>query len=367
MKFREIRVGELDDLIASGWYRRQKIIPITPSRAISQAINPNAYPNDIALLMAVAEDDSLAGFAGILPARLYLARAEPERFFYNSCWWIYPDKGRRVSMPLFYRMLEITRGRMVLADMTEHTEKIVDGTGRFRVQKPAEGIYLWFRGGAGTFLSRKSGYRPWVKLLASPVDLAINGMQYLRLQGMQIAAGSDTFTVRPASVEQQDVNEFIDRMCAGNPLTRRASDLKWILRTPWLIPCKLCKKGTHQYPFSWKVESFVQHVLRIDHNQLLVGVAVVNFRDGIAKVPYLYVLQGSEEPVAQALLFWMLRQPAHGLLTWNQYLLRELKRLNLPAVIKRKVYKRTAYNLVLSEVLDTSFELQDGDGDSVFT
>jgi len=367
MKFREIRVGELDDLIASGWYRRQKIIPITPSRALSQAINPNAYPNDIALLMAVAEDDSLAGFAGILPARLYLTCAEPERFFYNSCWWIDPGKGKRASMPLFYRILEITGERVVLADMTMHTEQIVEATGRFRVQKPVEGIYLWFRGGAGTFLSRKSGYRPWVKLLASPVDLAINGMQYLRLQGMQKAAGSDNFTVRPASFEQQDVKAFVDRMCAGNPLTRRASDLEWVLRTPWLIPCKLCKKGAHRYPFSWKVESFVQYVLRIEYNQSLAGVAFVNFRDGIAKVPYLYVLPGSEESVAQALLLWMLRQPVHGLFTWNQYLLRELNRLNLPAVIKRKVYKRTAYNLVLSEVLDTSFELQDGDGDSVFT
>lgn len=367
MKFREIRVGELDDLIASGWYRRQKILPITPSRALSQAINPNAFQNDIALMMAIAEDDSLAGFAGILPARLYLTHNEPERFFYNSCWWIHPEKGRRVSMPLFYRMLEITRERMVLADMTAHTEQIIEATGRFRIQKPLEGVYIWFRGGTGSFLSRKSGYRPWVRLLASPVDLAINGIQYFRLQGLKKTASSDNVTVRPASLEQQDVQAFIDRICAGNPITRRASDLKWVLRTPWLIPCKLCKKGIHQYPFSWKVESFVQHVLRIEHNQMLAGVAVVNFRDGIAKVPYLYVLPGKEEPVVWALLFWLLRQPVHGLLTWNRQLLSELNQLNLPAVVRRKVYKRTAYNVSLSDILDSRFELQDGDGDAVFT
>ena len=367
MKFREIRVGELDDLIASGWYRRQEIIPITPSRAVSQAINPNAHPNDTALLISIAEDDSLAGFAGILPARLHLASSDSERFFYNSCWWIHPEKGKRVSMPLFYRMLEITRERMVLADMTQHTERIVQATGRFRVQKPAEGMYIWFKSGVGSFLSRKAGYKPWIKLLASPVDLSINGIQSLRLHGAKKAAGADTVMVTPASVEQQDIREFIDRMCDGNPLTRRASDLSWVLRTPWLIPHTSGKQNMHKYPFSWKVAFFSQHVLKFEHNHNLVGVVVVNFRDGIAKVPYFFVLPGSEKTVAKALLLWLLRQPVYGLLTWNQHLLREWNQLKIPAVFKRKVFKRMAYNLALSEVLEDTFELQDGDGDAIFT
>lgn len=367
MKFREIRVGELDDLIASGWYRRQKIIPITPSRALSQAINPNAHPNDIALLIAIAEDDSLVGLAGILPARLYNIPSKPDRFFYNSCWWIHPEKGRRASMPLFYRMLEITNERMVLADMTHHTEQIVEATGRFRVQKPIEGLYFWFRGGVGSLLSRKVGYSKWGKFLATPVDFVIDGMQYFRLYGLRKILTPESVSVRVVSAVQQEVKSFIDSMCANNPLTRRSFELEWVLRTPWLISRKVCKRTDHLYPFTWKVESFVQYMLRFDHNQVLIGVAMVSFRDGITKVPYLYILPGSEELVAHAFLLWLLQQPVHGLLTWNQYLLRELNPLNLPAVLKRKVYKRTAYNMALSDVLDNRFELQDGDGDAVFT
>lgn len=365
MKFREIRIGELDELVATRWYRNQVVIPITPSRAISQAINPYAHPNDVGLILATGNEDALVGFVGILPARLYVSPTE--RFYYNTCWWVNPETGKRASMPLFYRMLEITGERLVLADMTPYTQQIVEATGRFRVQEPSEGIYMWFKGGLGISLCRKAGYKRWVKHLAAPFDHVVNGFRYFSISRWKNSTKDEALNVLPASLNDPDIIQFIDHCCAENLITRRTSDLAWVLRMPWLITGRGKRVPVPYYPFSWRVLSFEQNIVKFQRENELLGVSVVTFRDGIAKVPYLYCLPGKEEEIAESLLFWLLHQPIHGLITWNNYLLEAIQKTAFPVLRKKVVFKRTAYSNVLAKFLRNRFTLQDGDGDAVFT
>ncbi len=112
----------------------------------------------------------------------------------------------------------------------------------------------------------------------------------------------------------------------------------------------------HKYPFSWKVAFFSQHVLKFEHNHTLVGVVVVNFRDGIAKVPYFFVLPGSEKTVAKALLLWLLVSRFMGCLPGTAPPQR-MESMKIPAVFKRKVFKRMDITCIIG-VLEDTFELQ---------
>jgi hypothetical protein len=102
MKIREITVGELPDFVRSEEYALLKPKPITLSRALSQFKNPQARPEDVALVFA-SENHTLLAFAGILP---HAAKGSEELVFSNSGWWVHPELGRKLGLTVLLKAFQ---------------------------------------------------------------------------------------------------------------------------------------------------------------------------------------------------------------------------------------------------------------------
>lgn len=363
MTFRYIRVDELEIFIRSDWYTRLPVIPITPQRAHSQTLNPHAQPGDTALILALDEEENLLGFIGILPASFHVPGEE--RCFFISGWWVDPVKGSQAGMPLFFKMLTLTGNRMIFVEPTSHTEQILQGLGRFHIQDPMPGMLLWFRSRLTSRAFRKNGSTLILLPFFCIADIFLNGFQALRIYAWKRKMHPGSMQFEEFSLPNQEVSDFIDRVTENVPVCRKAFELDWVLKNQWLVQGK--GKTDIRYPFSWYARRFEQKLWTFRKNGVLVGVAMVTFRDGMMKVPYLYGQSAEKSEVAAQLLYRLSCSRGHGLFTWNPVVISALSETGFPVLFAKKVRKRNGYSSVFEPVFNGYMELQDGDGDAVFT
>ncbi|MCK4748983.1 MAG: hypothetical protein KAT15_18150, partial [Bacteroidales bacterium] len=132
MEIRAISLQDLSDYISGDSWDQADTIPITPERARSQQQNPYARPDDIVLWVATSGDGQVIGFAGSLPA---FDVHNSGRMGWNTCWWVDPDRGKDMALPLFSKFLYNWDQHVAFADMTQHTYAIIDQLGFCHTRK----------------------------------------------------------------------------------------------------------------------------------------------------------------------------------------------------------------------------------------
>ena len=172
MKFKIIKLSELENFLNSDIYKNNDIIPISKQRAISQIQNPRASSDDVVLIVAIDKENKIIGYIGALPDKIY---HNPNlKVCWNSCWWVDSKKGKRISMLLFYKLLETWNSNIMFRDLTERTKKILLKTNRFVKIKNIDNFKLFLKFNFTDILPRKfSLFRHYTYLLKF-IDYLLN-------------------------------------------------------------------------------------------------------------------------------------------------------------------------------------------------
>jgi hypothetical protein len=364
MKLRVIRANELTRFIESDWYRDTPMLPITPERARSQVQNPNCIPEDPVLILAIDESDNLLGYLGIVPATK--PGKENQRIYYNSCWWVDPGTGRAAAMPLFYKMLELTSRQLIFVELTSQSESVIKTLGGFHHQPSALGISGWFKSGLGYYSGRAGS---GISVLFRFIDYGLNVFMGLRLAVWERIYSSERpgISVEQVDMNNTDVRSFIEKYTTENFLSRTTADLDWVLKYPWLStkPDKTGEAG--KYAFSWMARSFKYIPLKIVHGSSIIAFCLITIRDGVCKIPVLYVIKEKEELAARSILNYIVHSGAHALVCWNPTILAELAKTRFPFIRKKQVEKRVAWSEKINDRIPQNWFPMDGDGDAIFT
>ncbi|MCA1759829.1 MAG: hypothetical protein LC658_08670, partial [Bacteroidales bacterium] len=343
MKIREITVGELPDFIRSKEYALLKPKPITPRRALSQFKNPQARPEDVALVFA-SEDNTLLAFAGILP---HAAQDLKEPVFSNSGWWVHPELGRKFGLPVLLKAFQHCNGRMFLTDCTAHTKSILDKTNLFHFIPPVTGSRFFLRFYTSSLLRRKGKKGP-VTFVFSIVDKLLNIPLSYFVSIVQNKKQNDGFSIDAVKILNSEHNAFIQKNPGKSFLTQDAGKLNWVVQYPWVTTES--DNTADLYPFTHKVESFKQEFLEIRHNKRLAAILLLSVRDNHASVPFIYFEKNVLNHVAQMLWNYLVKIKVDSLVVFHQELEEALRKNKRIWLIRKDISRYAGYSKELKDL-----------------
>jgi hypothetical protein len=361
MKIREITVGELPDFIRSEEYAFLEPKPITPLRAYSQFKNPQARPENVALIFA-AENHTLLAFAGILP---HAAKGSEEPVFSNSGWWVHPEKGRKLGLSVLLKAFQLCNGRMFLTDCTAHTKLILEKTNLFHFVPPVKGSRFFLRFYAGSFLRRKGEKGP-APFLFSWVDKRLNATLPVWASVVQHKKQHREFSLKVVKFPDAEHAAFIQKNPGKSFLVQDAGKLNWVVQHPWVTTEN--DNTADLYPFTHKVESFKQEFIEIRRGKKLVTFLLLSVRDNHASVPFIYFKKEVLNDVAQWVWNYLLKIKADSLVVFHPELEEALRKNKRVWLLRKNIVRYAGYSKELETLFtEKEYFFQDGEADVVFT
>ncbi len=371
MTLRFVTISELPEFTFSNEYSEWKDVPISPARAFSQAKNPNAQPNDIALILAIDDETgNVLSYAGIFPSKLN--DPDSTRFAWNSCWWAAEGAGGDVALKVFLNFLKLWDNKVAFSDLTKKTFKIVQGLG-FCQTMERDGIVLNLRPGLVSRLKVLSYSNRKFKLFVKPIiytgipwltDQFANLLLYLP-QRFQNSVSVISKPVVLAFPEERDFL-FIQRIGAGDFHIPGKDELRMPL---WLgKQVKSNRFLAENYYFSSFANQFSTFWLRWEKNDVTNALLMVSLRDGVLKTLYTYCEEDYKTKLPPEFLGYCFTNSSINTVITAQPIL-------TAHILKRKIFilsrkQFTRYSAVSKELLKFSGKdpiLQDGDGDYRFT
>ncbi|MCK5135869.1 MAG: hypothetical protein KAR19_08805 [Bacteroidales bacterium] len=361
MDIRSVTIKELTDFISADAYSRMEVVPITPERVRSQVQNPHAKPDDDALWNVASNDGRVIGFIGSLPA--YDVHNK-RRMGWNSCWWIDPERGRELALPLFYKFLSYWDQQVAFADMTPHTYAIINQLGFCHTR--AEMLVQSYIRLSGKRILRKTGIAGKVLYPAIiTVAFLINSIQQIRMS--LITRLDQHLKLEVREHIDDEIYDFIRLHQENDFLQRSQDDFKWIEENPWLVKrsdeTEILK---NKYPFSYQVLDFGWEWLIAKRGGVITSVMLTSRRDGDLKLLYYFGDQVVDSLRVLKNKIFRDKRIQSVILGHPEMVAcrREMRAISLYNRL------RTRYVGVSKKILDTFPEdmvIQLGDGDAVFT
>ncbi|SHF38679.1 hypothetical protein SAMN05444274_10523 [Mariniphaga anaerophila] len=361
MKVREITVGELPAFIRSDEYAGLQPKPISPLRAISQAKNPDARDEDVALVFA-AEKNTLLAFAGILPHR---AKGVDAPVFSNSGWWVHPQLGRKFGLPVFLKAFQFCERRMFLTDSTAHTKSILERTGLFTMDPEVKGSRFFLRFYLGNLLRRKGKNRV-LSGFFSAADSIFNIAVDLRFSFFFKKSHLKAYSLN--AVERLDEQHllFIEKHPGNSFLRQNTEKLNWVVQYPW-VACN-APEDEIEYPFTYHVAHFRQEFLEVKRDNELVALLLLSVRDKHASIPFIYCTEGVLADVAHLLWKHLFQMKANSLVVFNTELEKAFRNSGRKWLLRKEIIRFAGYSNELKPIFsEKEYAFQDGDGDVAFT
>lgn len=122
-----------------------------------------------------------------------------------------------------------------------------------------------------------------------------------------------------------------------------------------------------RYPFSYRVEKYMQEFLLVKKHNEICGVLLLTVRDGMASVPYLFYRKECIRDIALQIRVYLEKINAESVVVYNTPLRRAMKIAGFPSVYKKKISRFAGYSNNLKTTFEKNRYFQDGDGDVAFT
>lgn len=365
MQLAEITVAELPDFVNSSLWNQLTPKPLTSLRAISQFHNPRASGIDTALIIAY-EDNNLIGLVGLLPNLINGQVGQIANS--NTCWWVDPVKGKQLAIPLFLKAFAKCNQRMFMTNCTPHTLSILQKTSWFEFPETEPGRRGFLKFNLHEVIPVKFPATLKLKPLLKTMDLTIN---LLLIPFRKI--NRFRFTKNVPQVEyldslNQELYSFIETHSQNEFIRRSGAELEWIMQYPWIM-----KKANDnsfssvEYPFSHLVKNFEQYFVKITESGQTIGLLFISIRDGHFKVPYAYFQEKDGSRILKVIYQQAVLKKVVTLTVFCPKLAKLMDSAAHPFIFKKKIKRLIAISKHLSAFYQQYPEIQDGDGDVVFT
>lgn len=360
MEIREVKIGELVSFVHSNEFERLSPKPITVLRAVSQFHNPDADPAQTALIY-VTDGNNLLGFAGLLPRKINHSGVP---VFSNTCWWVHPEKGRGLAVPLILKILEKSASSLYLAESTPQLKAILEKTGPFEYFKTVSGVRGFLRFyTTGIFANR---YPKLAKLsfLFVWMDSTLNFLaQPYRFLALKIL-GNNNLEIETTQTIGPKLESFINEHSSTDFIRKTPDSFYWFRDFPWV---GVSGGKTVNYPFTLEVNSYTLEYYTFKFKGEIKAFAAISNRDNLARVPYIYFDKDCMPEVVKAILWIILRKRYDSLLVFQPDLAGFINTHRMPFLFRKKMEKIIGATKPVYRYFLQNPTIQDGDGDVIFT
>jgi len=265
IRIEKIKTKDLNAYAAATIDKAQvgQFIPITKHRALAMSKNPNAAPDDVALLLAY-QGEEMVGYFGIMPVKLH-TKGRSHKAHWFSTWSVSSSfLGRGVGSKLMKAALDLKQDYFIVG--SKPARRVSDKFGfqklapyeftviDFRLAARFNPISLLMRGARKLFnfvglsldIRKVDSFaaRFFEKLLGSSIrKLLIN------LSAKKAAKG-----LPPFQSERVDQVRTVNKMESSNQektfLWRGDEVVNWMLAYPWVLPTGQSESEAYEYNFS---------------------------------------------------------------------------------------------------------------------
>lgn len=377
MAFTFIKLKELEEFSSSLSNLEGANVAITPWRALSQANNPHADPEDVVMVFKRNEKAQICGYIGSLPFRL--EKQNSEKFGWISGWRVeaYAEKG--LSQDLLKIFITNYDGKIMFSEIP--SAKLVERIKTLVpvIAKEREGLHIWLRFNIAekliSYQDRKKRFYKLIKIsrvyyLIFIFERLINLILYPLYYLTSIFNESNKIQIEKIDYPDEEDYKFIYQNSGNDVYTPTKRELKWINDFPWLIKRdKLNEDIGLKYFFSSFADKNEVYWLRIRKEHSIVGMICLSVRDGVVKTQYVYLLPEEEEKICRKILSYLLKQyNFHDIITYHKAFVNLLNKTFFPCIRKKKGLKRYyGVSQKLIAYTGPDFTMQDGTGDYIFT
>ena len=353
---------QLREFIESDFFKKSDKIPISHHRALSHTHNPDCADDDI-LLWVAYDNDSLVGYAGVLPGMCRLNGID-EKIYWLSCFWVdEPYRKRNMASLLFFQLTREYKERLFISNFVPALEKTYQSIGIFQPTVRKTGYRFYVRFCFSEIVAARTA--PMISLL-KPVSRCIDNFLnlFFEVRVLFYKKLKEDFKVVEDCCFDGKFQSLIDSFRTEESYIKRDSaHFDWILNTPWILQGKP-DKDSQRYFFSSRSSQFKYCSLKIYENEDLLGYVLLKIRDRSLTVSYLYANDRIITDIAAHILKKANEEKLKTITVFDKRLSDEIRKNRSRYIFSKEV--KQLY-IVAKEIDITSFSFQDGDGDGVFT
>lgn len=355
---------ELFEFISNDAYDTLAVVPISKHRAISHINNPRVDPEDTIMILAYI-DDVMVGYLGVFADRLHFEN-EISKAGWLSCMWVNPiTRGKGVAKKLLQTALNDWNQKILVTEFTVPAKGLYDRSKAFQDLQIRTGVRVFLRYSLHQVLPPKKEIfqhlKPLLKLADASANLLIVPFQ---------SKPNNKPEVNYEICDQIDsqIETFINHRLSQQLIRRDATDLKWILTHPWVIPGSDINNYKERYEFS-AIDDFTFIPVKVfDQEHKMIGFILLSKRNGHVKIPYAYFDDNHINNIVELIAYFAKKWQVNMLSCFHPLLSKVILKEAFPGIHKREIRRHYIVSKVFeTQLKDLNIVLQDGDADCVFT
>jgi hypothetical protein len=362
MQIETIKVNDLISFVESEAYKSSNRIAITRLRAMSQALNPRASADDIALIVAKDENNRILSYFGLLPDLIWIDN-QPQKMWWSSCWWGDETVSNNGSMQLFYLACKLTNSSLYFPELTPETKFVLERIKKFSIKEFDNGVRGYLKlNFAGILPSRNSGFRK-IKPLLSILDSIANTLYRPKLSIWKSRLATQNLNYEVIYQIDNETAQFISEHNENELFRRNKQELNWIIDNPWISTNDL--QPNQDYAFTHHVKQFKNIPVKIYKNNQLSAFFLLLIHNGKAILTYCYYYQNTITDLVNVLYLQLLNNYIHTFTAFHSEISNHIQKSKNPFLFTRKQIKFVSFPKELESKISSS-KIQHGDGDCAF-
>ena len=364
---KKVKLRNLQSFVNSYLFINSEIIPISKNRVISYLNNPRANQDDYVLYVAIYNDKIIA-FRTLLSDKIFYKSHEYKFAWFSGSWVHEKFRRKGISTALMNEAFKDWKERLLYSNYAPSSKLLYDKSGKFSLFIKKEGIRLYFKIKLTELLIPKFESLHHIKPLLSVIDYVlfifsspirwlqrnyfIGYLKYVEITDRMTDAHYDFINVNNKSIFKRGKEEF-----------------EWIFNFPWISSIL---NESKPYPFSFYAKRFYYKVFTVIDNGNIMAFALIKVRDGRIDVPvYLSLRKKENVYLAKSILAYSYKIGTNILTCYTNDFIKVANEERFLALYRKTMQQRFYASKQILMMLDiddkATFDVNDGDGDNIFT
>lgn len=360
MDVRVYSLEELEDHIQARESQAKQVSPLSPLRLQSYLNNPRANSGD-PVLFELHIKDKLVAYRSLLPDTFQDIQGNARPFAWLSGNWVDPAHRRLgYSTRLLQEAESRWQGRLMYTNYAPASKAVYDHSGRFPLFTERKGKRYYLRAAAEELLGDRLGGRGLLRF----GDQVINRIRERKLHQFE-EVNPELCQIEKVTRLDANWQELINRLQRESLFGRDAEVFDWILTYPWLTTSKVVPLNYH---FSYQAGQFENILLSFTLPDRSKGLLWLLVHNQVLSVPYVFA--ESEQcfsHMARTLVQYMISRNCAYTTIRHAFLVKEMASFKQLFLSIRDMPQLIFAHRNIEGQVAREREIQDGDGDVVFT
>jgi len=336
------------------------VIPLSPLRLQSYLKNPRARQSD-PVLFELWLKDKLVAYRSLLPDTYTDSPGSMQPFAWLSGNWVDPDFRRKGYSTLLLQEVEARwEGRLMYTNYAPASRAVYDRTGKFPILTERKGKRFYLRAAAEELLGDRLGSRALLRF----GDQAVNLLRERKLEKFE-GVDKEHCSIRQLSRPDRETEEIINPLQEQSLFRRNVDVFNWILEYPWLTEDA---GDPLNYHFSYQSKRFKNILLSFTLPDKRRGFLWLLLHNQALSIPYLFSETDLLYPfMARTVVNYMISGNCAYTTIRHAKLAEHLVPYKTLFLHIRDMPQLIFTHKMIEQQVARDLEIQDGDGDVVFT